>query len=135
QEQSIATPLRAIDIQQCTVLGWPLSAAGLIFAGIGSSPPACTVNPAISGTVKTGNTLSVSTGTWTNGPAFTYQWKKNGVNIGGATANTYTPSNSDRDATFSCDVTGTNASGNAVASATGVGPWLVDSLGAIGLRH
>lgn len=46
--------------------------------------------PAISGTVKVGQTVKATAGTWT--PAATtvrYQWKANGTAIGGATGSTY----------------------------------------------
>ena len=105
----------------------PLSATGQ--ALLGGAAPSCSVNPTITGTTKTGNTLSVlgTEGTWSGSPTFTYQWTKNGSNIGGATSATYTPTNSDRDAFFGCVVTGTNGSGNANASASTVGPWLTNT--------
>ena len=59
--------------------------------------PVNTVAPVVSGTATISSLLSVTNGTWTNSPTgYTYQWQRyNGtvagwVNIGGATANTYT---------------------------------------------
>ena len=53
--------------------------------------PANTVLPAITGTVTVGQTLTASSGTWTGNPTPTYgyQWKRDEVAIGSATANTY----------------------------------------------
>ena len=55
------------------------------------NPPSNTVAPVISGTQEVGQTLSATNGTWTGAETitFTYQWKKNGSNIGGATSQTY----------------------------------------------
>lgn len=46
-------------------------------------------NPTISGEVKTGSTLTVNPGTWTAGAALTYQWAVGGVDVPGATGNTF----------------------------------------------
>lgn len=49
--------------------------------------------PTISGTAIPGNTLGLSTGSWSPWPddaAFSFQWKANGVAISGATKNQYT---------------------------------------------
>lgn len=55
------------------------------------APPVNTVAPVASGVGIVSQTLSVTTGTWTGNPApsFTYQWQRGGVDIGGATNNTY----------------------------------------------
>ncbi|WP_425838648.1 S8 family serine peptidase [Microbacterium sp. PA5] len=45
--------------------------------------------PKITGTVKVGRTLTASVGTWSPRPAFTYQWKRNGKSISGATKSSY----------------------------------------------
>lgn len=86
-----------------------------------SNLPANTVLPVISGTLAVGQLLSTTDGTWTNTPTgYTYQWKRNGANIGGATANTYTLTASDPGTTITVEVTATNAAGNASASSAGV---------------
>ncbi len=51
-----------------------------------------TPTPTISGTAAVGKTLTAVTGAWTpSNVTFTYQWKRNGTNISGATASTYSP--------------------------------------------
>lgn len=100
-------------------------------AAFGSAPPvgrpANTVLPVITGGIVDGDTLTVSDGTWTGGPSFTYQWLRdvegNGVysNVGAA-VNTYTLAGADVGCNIRCDVTATNGSGSTVASAAKVGP-------------
>lgn len=51
-----------------------------------------TPTPTISGTAAVGKTLTAVTGAWTpSNVTFTYQWKRNGTNISGATGSTYSP--------------------------------------------
>jgi sugar lactone lactonase YvrE len=54
-------------------------------------------------------------GSWEGSPSFAYQWYRNGVEIGGATASNYVVSAGDlvSAAVFQCAVTGTNAGGSA----------------------
>lgn len=67
------------------------------------------VPPAITGTVLPGYTLTVSDGTWTTVPiAVQYQWRNAGVNISGATSNTYTLVTGDIADDIDCLVTATN---------------------------
>lgn len=86
--------------------------------------PANTVLPAITGTTVTGQTLTVSNGTWTGKPAPTFarQWKRNGTNIASATGTTYVLVAADEGATITATVTATNSVGNASATSAGVGP-------------
>jgi hypothetical protein len=86
--------------------------------------PSNTVAPAVTGTVVTGQTLTCSTGTWTGypTPTYTYQWKRNGVNITGATSSTYVLVTADEGTAVKCTVTATNASGNASADSNTVNP-------------
>lgn len=79
--------------------------------------PVNTVSPAITGSTAPGSLLTVSNGTWTGGGTLTYsyQWKKNGVNVG-ADQNTYTTTGAVNGDTIQVVVTATNAAGNAVAS-------------------
>lgn len=84
------------------------------------------VAPVVSGTPETGQTLSTTDGTW-QGVAtitFTYQWRRDTVNISGATSNTYLLVNDDLDALIDCVVTGTNGLGATPATSNQVGPVL-----------
>jgi len=74
--------------------------------------PVNTVLPAITGTYRSGETLTSSTGTWTNSPSsFAYQWTRDGSNIGGATSSTYVVTPTDIPALIACVVTASNAGG------------------------
>ncbi len=86
-----------------------------------NTPPVNTVLPVVSGSTTIGSLLSTTDGTWTGTPAptFTYQWKRNGVAIGGATANTYTLVIADNGTTITVTVTATNVAGNASATSAG----------------
>jgi len=70
--------------------------------------------PVLSGTEIIGEVLSVTSGTW-QGIAtitFAYQWRRDSVNIGGATSNTYTLVDSDYQTNIDCVVTATNGLGS-----------------------
>lgn len=72
--------------------------------------PGNTVAPVISGSTVVGQVLTTSDGTWTGSPAptFTYQWRRGGVDIAGATAKTYTLVVADEGALMTAVVTATN---------------------------
>lgn len=80
--------------------------------------PVLLVAPVASGTVVIGNVLSSTTGTWASVPAatFSYQWQRDGVDIGGATANTYTVVAADIGSSITAVVTASNPAGSASAS-------------------
>lgn len=80
--------------------------------------------PVISGTVKVGNQLSCTSGDWTSPTpiSYAYLWLRDGVPIGGATANTYTLVNADYDTDISCQVSATNNDGTTPATSASVGP-------------
>lgn len=83
--------------------------------------PANTVAPAITGSTSLGSTLTCSTGTWTNSPtSYSYQWKRNGSNIGGATSSTYVTTTSDSSASITCDVTANNGLASSPATSNTV---------------
>lgn len=92
------------------------------------SSPANTVAPVITtdGTPEVGETVSCSTGTWTNSPtSYTYQWRRNGVAISGATASTYTLTVSDVGTDkIACSVTATNSGGSVTANSASISPVL-----------
>jgi sugar lactone lactonase YvrE len=83
-------------------------------SGIASSACAARANgpvvpvdgPTVTGTLAPGATLTAGTGTWTPTPdSFTYQWLRDGVAIGGATATTYVVTSGDAGHALSVAVT------------------------------
>jgi len=88
------------------------------------SAPVNTVAPAITGTAQEGQTLTCSTGTWTGNPTptYTYQWKRNGSNIGSATNSTYVLVTADVGQSIKCTVTATNAISSVNADSNTVTP-------------
>lgn len=53
-------------------------------------------------------------------PTYSYQWKRNGANISGATSKTYTVQGADSGAALTCEITASNASGSDTATTAGV---------------
>ena len=88
----------------------------------GGNAPVNTVAPAITGTAQEGQTLTCSTGTWSGSPTYTYQWKRNGSNIGSATNSTYVLVTADVGQSIKCTVTATNFIGSATADSNTVTP-------------
>lgn len=88
--------------------------------GVSVAAPANSVLPAISGTLAPGSTLTTTDGTWSGSPTYTYQWKRDAVAIGGATAATYVLTASDVGTTITATVTASNAGGSASATSAGV---------------
>lgn len=89
-----------------------------------TSAPANTDVPVINGTTQVGQVLSVTDGAWTGTPTptFAYQWIRDGADLTGETASTYTLVSADEGAMMGARVTATNSAGSANASATAVGP-------------
>ena len=97
--------------------------ATLMAAAIGqaaiAAAPVNTAPPAITGTPQVGQTLTASTGTWSNSPtSFAYQWLRcnGGGNscdaVANATQSTYTLVAADVGSTMRVRVTATNADGS-----------------------
>jgi hypothetical protein len=89
-------------------------ASGSSGDGGSASPPVNTTRPIVSysaGTGFVGDTVSCDTGTWENATSFTYQWKRVGSVIGGATSSTYELVDSDAGQTLVCEVTATGPGG------------------------
>lgn len=87
---------------------------------VAATAPVNTVLPSIAGIPQVGETLTVDEGVWSNEPtSFTYQWKSDTVNIGGATSKTYVPIVGQIAATLTCAVTGVNSAGSATATSAG----------------
>ena len=76
--------------------------------------PVNTVAPAITGIPSSSNTLTCSTGTWTNSASFTYRWYNNNSPILGAINSTLTlnSSNAPIGSKIFCAVTGHSTTGN-----------------------
>lgn len=76
--------------------------------------PVNAIAPLITGIYQSGQTLTCSQGTWTGQGSITYayQWRRNGSNIGGATASTYLATVPDEETTLTVQVTATNSGGS-----------------------
>lgn len=84
-----------------------------------AGPPVNTSAPTISGTAQQGQTLTAAVGSWTNSPtSYSYQWKRGGVNISGATSSTFTLTASEVGNTITVFVTATNAQGSGTAESS-----------------
>ena len=80
--------LRVVNQRQRFVAA-PVGGALVFVVGQGGAPapvvPVNTVLPAITGTVRAGETLTCGTGTWTESPSsYAYQWYEDGSPIIGA---------------------------------------------------
>ncbi len=98
--------------------------------------PANSTVPTISGTAQVGQTLTATTGTWTNNPtSFTYQWNRTGAAISGATASSYVPVAADVGNTLTVSVVAANTGGSSPPATsapttvvTAAGPTLIINL-------
>lgn len=80
--------------------------------------------PSISGLTTVGSTLTVNVGSWigNGGITYGYQWKRDGVDIGGATASTYVTVSGDIGKVITCAVTGTDTTPTTLTvSSNGIG--------------
>jgi hypothetical protein len=86
--------------------------------------PVSTAPPLVTGNARPGQVLTCSTGTWTSDDpdplAFTRQWRRTGIAIGGQTGPTYTVDAADVGTALTCDVTATNDGGGVTASSGAV---------------
>jgi hypothetical protein len=76
--------------------------------------PVNTVPPAVTGIPSSSNTLTCSTGTWTNASSYTYRWYNNNLPILGATNSTLTlnSQNAPVGSVIHCTVTAMSPTGN-----------------------
>ncbi|MET0448667.1 MAG: hypothetical protein ABW004_09680, partial [Aeromicrobium sp.] len=65
--------------------------------------------PAIRGTAKTGEVVTVAPGAWSTGVTLSYQWKRGGAAIAGATGRSYRVAPGDVSRTLTVTVTGSRA--------------------------
>jgi thermitase len=99
------------------------SATSTETAVVTAAAPANTTPPTVSGTVKPGQTLTSTTGSWsgTTPLTYAYQWLRcdssgaNCVPIGGATAASYMVASADTGSTLRSQVTASNSAGQATA--------------------
>lgn len=93
-----------------------------VAAGGGGAAPDNSVLPTISGTAEVGQTLTLSPGTWTGSPTYSYQWFANGESLAGATGTSLVLTGDHEGKTISVMVTATNAAGSAsaISAATAV---------------
>ncbi|WP_157004050.1 cutinase family protein [Microbacterium terrae] len=100
------------------------TAALVLGMGVGTATAATAFTkapvPTISGTVKVGSTLTAAAGTWSPSATLSYQWKRNGTSISGATAKTYKLTTSDAGRTVAVTTTG-KRSGYTTTSKTSAG--------------
>lgn len=83
--------------------------------------PVNSVAPVVSGDTGVGDTLSVTTGTWSNSPhLYRYQWKNGGVDISGATSSTLDTTGLEVADTITCQVTARNQAGEVSAISNSV---------------
>jgi hypothetical protein len=91
-----------------------------VWAAVGVPPvglPGNTTLPSITpiGPIASGVFLTADPGIWTNSPtSYLYQWTRNGGNIAGAMANSYTTTVVDRNGNIGVTVTAQNTSGDSV---------------------
>lgn len=94
----------------------------------------CTVAPAISGSHNVvGATLSCTTGTWSSNAtisSYTYQWRRDGVDISGATASTRVLLAADVGPSITCVVTAHTVGGTASAASNALQATIASALGA-----
>ena len=99
---------------------WFRPSTGELITILGEAVPTFSVAAVLSGSGVQGVALSVTSGTASNHPTYTYQWTKGGTNISGATSNSYTPVSGDVGAVITCVVTATNERGAATSTPTGI---------------
>lgn len=87
-----------------------------------TTPPVNVIAPFISGAPVVGQNLTANAGTWvpSEGVTYSYQWQANGVDIPGATGQTYIPTPGDEGMTLTVVVTATNIAGSADAESNAV---------------
>lgn len=99
------------------------------------SAPANTRLPAISGVATVGQTVSCSSGSWTNNPlSFAYQWLLDSGSISGETGQSHVIAAAEAGHQLTCRVTATNGAGSAAAVSGAVVPSMMASPPVVQLR-
>jgi hypothetical protein len=101
-----------------------------VSAGSVTDPvPVSRTLPFIAGTFVVGDTLTAYIGTWDNLPTgFSFQWRRNGSTISGATSQKYTLASDDNGAQISVDVTAISGGGQTTATSLQVGPIITPAV-------
>jgi hypothetical protein len=88
--------------------------------------PINSVAPVLTGIGYTGQTMSVTDGTWTGTApiSYTYQWYSGATPISGETSNTYTVTRAYEGTAIYCEVTGTNVGGSSSANSNTIHNWV-----------
>lgn len=115
--ETVATEL---DADAGGLKAWAYGSNGFVAAAapVFTSPPSIT---SASGFYGNGDTLTVTSGVH-NGSSTTYQWKRDGAAIGGATSSTYTLTGTDVGTLITVTQTATNFVGSASSTSAAVGP-------------
>ena len=88
---------------------------------LNTNPPVNVVAPVITGTGTVGSTLTLQTiGSWIGNTSGSYKWRRDGVDIAGATANTYTLVAADSTHSITAYVTTTNKYGSTSATSNAI---------------
>ena len=97
------------------------AALSLVLAGTALAAPANTVAPVISGLLRAGQTLAVSTGTWTPGvTSFSYAWTRGGAAVGSDSPN-YAVTTADIGQEIAVTVSATDGTGTTPATPVSAG--------------
>ncbi|MCB9635724.1 MAG: hypothetical protein H6721_26700 [Sandaracinus sp.] len=101
-----------------------VSAVSNTLGPVAAVVPSNVVAPVVSGTPTEDETLSCTTGSWTGTTpiSYTFQWRRDGSPILGATATTYTLVTADVGTLVDCVVTATNVGGSDSQDSNDVGP-------------
>jgi hypothetical protein len=93
---------------------------GVVDAAYEAGIPINVTPPVATGSGVVGQTLAVTVGTWIVAGTYTFQWLRNGVAIGGATAQTYLLVAGDSGKTVACAVTATLAGKTTTVNSNGI---------------
>lgn len=74
-------------------------------------PPSLISSPVLTGIVRVGQTLSVTSGVWSDADTFAYQWTLDGVDIPGETSSTYLVTSAAMASQITCEVIATGPGG------------------------
>ncbi|MCB9620440.1 MAG: hypothetical protein H6724_13465 [Sandaracinus sp.] len=101
-----------------------VSAVSNTLGPVAAVVPSNVVAPVVSGTPTEDETLSCTTGSWTGTTpiSYTFQWRRDGSPILGATATTYTLVTADVGTLVDCVVTATNVGGSDSQDSNDLGP-------------